>query len=96
MPRKPRKMRIMKPPPLSGAWRAFFETGVCGNKTEEDCDIFLAEKSDESLLAAWLPHREKFLAEWKREGRRGLPWIEKELRANKVIANLKIKNREEI
>lgn len=85
MPRKPRKMRVMKPPPLSEAWRVFFETGHGGNKTEEDCDIFLAEKSDESMLAAWEPHREKFLAEWKGDRRKGLPWIEEKLRKCKMI-----------
>lgn len=85
MPRKPRKPRIMKPPPLSPAWRDFFETGANDNKTEEDGDIFICSGSEKEMLAAWLPHREKFLAEWKREGRRGLPWIEKELRVHKVI-----------
>jgi hypothetical protein len=80
MPRKPRKPRVIKPAPLSPAWRAFFETGACGNKTAEDCYIFMAEGSYRSMLAAWEPYRETFLKEWKKEGRKGLPWIEKELR----------------
>lgn len=85
MPRKPRKLRVMMPAPLSPAWRAFFETGFNDNKTEEDADIFIVSGSEKEMLATWLLHREKFLAERKRERRRGLPWMEKYLRAHKVI-----------
>ncbi len=80
MPRKPRKLRVMKPPPLSEAWRAFFATGAGGEGTPDHVDIFLVEANYKAMLAAWEPHREEFLKDWKREGRRGLPWIEKKLR----------------
>ena len=80
MPRKPRKVRLMMPVPLTKAWREFFETGANGNSTEEDGDIFLVDTHEKAMLTAWLPYREKFLVEWKRQKRRGLPWIEKKLK----------------
>lgn len=88
MPRKPRKVRVMKPPALSEAWRTFFSTGASGNKTAEDCDIFMVQAHYKLMLAAWLPHREMFLKEWKREGKKGLPWIVKELRRLKKIQGI--------
>lgn len=65
------------PAPLSPAWRAFFETGANDNKTEEDGDIFIVSGSEKEMLAAYEPHREKFLAKWIQNGGKGLPWIEK-------------------
>lgn len=85
MPRKPRKPRVMMPVPLSPAWKAFFSSGANDTKDEEGCDIFIISIHYKTMLAAWEPHKEKFLAEWKAQGRRGLPWIEKYLRAHKVI-----------
>ena len=79
MPIKPRKPRVPKPAPLSATWRAFFETGANYTNDEEGCDIFLVDTNKAAMLAAWLPHRGKVLAEWKRDRRRGLPWIEGQL-----------------
>lgn len=89
MPRKPRKMRVMRPPALSEAWRAFFSTGAGGEGTPDHVDIFMVEANYKSMLAAWEPHREKFLAEWKREGRKGLPWIERKLKERKKTEGIK-------
>jgi hypothetical protein len=85
MPRKPRKPRVMQPGPLSPIWRAFFETGVNDTKDEEGCDIFICSGHEKLMLKAWEPYREEFLAKWKREGRKGLPWIEKQLRECRMI-----------
>lgn len=79
MPRKPRKLRVMKPAPLSPTWRTYFKTGANDTKDEEGCDIFLVDTNKERMLAAWLPYREEVLAEWKGDRRKGLSWIEKEL-----------------
>ena len=88
MPIKPRKPRVPKPPPLSPAWRAFFETGASGKGTPDHVDIFMVEGSYKSMLAAWEPHREKFLSERKRDRRKGLPWIEKKLKERKMIEGI--------
>jgi hypothetical protein len=88
MPRKPRKLRVMKPPALSSAWRAFFETGASGKGTPDHVDIFMVEANYELMLAAWEPHREEFLTDWKRQGEKGLPWIVKKLKECKRIEGI--------
>lgn len=72
--RRTRKTRTTN---ISPAWRNFFETGANDNKTEEDADIFIVSGSDKEIVAAWEPYREALLVEWKKEGRKGLPWAEK-------------------
>ena len=65
---------------LTPKLRAFFETGAIGTETEEDGDIFIMANSYRAITAAYEPHRDEILKQWKRPG---LPWAEEVRDANK-------------
>lgn len=69
-----RRTRNLKSKNISPAWRTFWETGIYGNQTDEDADIFLSVNRPDDLRAAWADVREEIMAGWKRAGKRGMPW----------------------
>lgn len=70
-----RRLRKKTRDAITPELRAFFERGRVG----KNADIFLLGCSRKKTIAAWLEHREKFLADWKAKRRRGLPWVEKQM-----------------
>ena len=65
MPRKPRKMRVMRPV-ISPALRSYFLTGTYdGPFPEADrCDVFLLSGSDADLRTIWNTVRDEIMGEW--------------------------------
>ena len=83
MPRKPRKLLKMRKNSLSPKLRAFFERGaltIPDLADEEDADIFVTVCSYKKTAEAYKPHREEILADWKKQKRPGLPFVEKFIR----------------
>lgn len=76
-----RRTRKMKQTVITSALRYYFETGSYdGDFPEEDrCDVFLLSSWPVELRAAWNDAKETILADWKRAGKRGLPWAVKAL-----------------
>lgn len=54
----------MKPTAIPPALRSYFETGACGNQTEDDGDIFLLQGSEKREKAAWEDCREEIMDAW--------------------------------
>jgi hypothetical protein len=73
-----RRTRSMKQTAISPAWRRFWETGEYGHQTEDDADIFLLQNRPDDLKAAWDAVKDEIMADWKRSGKRGRPWVAKQ------------------
>lgn len=61
-----------KPYPPKGSWTDYGEKWLRPHLLLHRHPHFQAE-----LRALWLLHREELLAEWKEQGKEGLPWAEK-------------------
>lgn len=60
---------------LSPALRSWLETG---ERPKGNVECFMLAKSADLLRAEWERCREEIMADWKQQGRKGLPWAAKE------------------